>query len=1407
MATYEITLTGIQDPVDLGDLGIFPIAFDPPNSDDIDLIATYGLSIGEINSSNNLITAIQNNWLTAKGTDGTPITQDNIDDIIEQQQATSTILNKFDATTAPGVGDDINDGYSVGSIWVNISTDEVYTCTDNTAGSAVWVLASNEATDWFSITNKPTEFPPEDHLASKVTDFQTQVSANTDVTNNSNHRNITGNPHSTTASDVGIDDTDDVLEGSTNLYFTDTRVENNTEVSANTNHRGLTNNPHSTTASQVGIDDTDDISEGSSNLYYTEQRVVNNAQVSQNTNHRGLTNNPHSTTKSQVGLGNVDNVQQIPLSQKGANNGVAPLDNNGDVPLANIPDSLKTGLVYKGSWNANTNTPTLSSSGGGTQGDFYIVSVAGTTSIDGESDWQVGDWIVNNGSQWDKVDNSDKVSSVNGQTGVVVLDTDDVDEGSTNLYFTDTRVENNTEVSANTNHRGLTNNPHNTTASQVGIDDTDDVDEGSTNLYYTETRVDNNTNVSANTTHRGRTDNPHTVTPAQVGNDTAQWNADQIQGIDVDDTDIADDRYLKYNSTSGNLEYVDLPLKTDSPVLQIRRTTTITLPTSWTDLNFDTVDLENEPTILERDDTNTDRVLIKSTGIYSVVFYCNIDDEMEYRLRVNDSTVVPGSERSYGNPDDSVDIIGLFANGVLVSLTAGDYITAQVQANSTAENIFAGATLLVTKQEGIQGQKGDAGSGASINVEENGSFFGTFSDLNFEGNVELTDDGGGQVTFSFPDTALNNTVYVAKNGNDTSGIGTVARPLLTIGGAINYVNTNLSPSAGNPILIQVSAGFYTESPLVVPQYVSIKGSQARTVINASNPNADLLTIENNTTLLDFACIGVTGTSNAMIRVSGIESGRLLIQGVFIEGAISNGIICENTTGTLTVFVLNSEINGFTGDGFQTNSNIQLYVVTSIIDGSSTATLFKANGDSTYIVQGGRWAGGLYGFWHNTTGEGSLESIDLSETTIPVRKENSAIMNFDYIQSFGSDWFVTDVQGLRGAFLDVVENDQKTRFFDEISVGIPGQGKELSAGEGDMYVNGMKVYTFNGSTYTDVTEEASSSTGSTFTFPNNSVNTAIYISSQRFESGTMTPVKWLGFKHNCTTAIGGGTLALEYWNGSSWVEFNHISSDAETKFPFAKQIFQRVSTENVRFSSCALLPNWVTNDPVSLGMNLNWVRIRIVSSPTTLPVFQQIKLHTNHFKTGADGFTEYFGRSRFINSIRLPNFEAANNSPSNQDLYVSDNLGVGLVENEFENGTTDRSGQALILPTGIDTSCVVNLNLVFHAQQTGNTEWIIRWAVNKEGDALYNNTGSAPTVAPNEQSVSVDYNVTATNQQLSFTVPIDISDYIANRQNGSPDVLFVSIQRNGGSDANNGNMSLLLTNAFFTQWSTGGRLSV
>jgi len=65
--------------------------------------------------------------------------------------------------------------------------------------------------------------------------------------------------------------------------------------------------------------------------------------------------------------------------------------------------ALGSSVVYGGLWNASTNTPALASSVG-TSGTFYIVSVAGSTSLNGISNWGVGDWAIFNGTVWQRVE-------------------------------------------------------------------------------------------------------------------------------------------------------------------------------------------------------------------------------------------------------------------------------------------------------------------------------------------------------------------------------------------------------------------------------------------------------------------------------------------------------------------------------------------------------------------------------------------------------------------------------------------------------------------------------------------------------------------------------------------------------------------------------------------------------------------------------------------------------------------------------------------------------------------------------------------------------------------------------------------------------------------------------------------
>lgn len=113
---------------------------------------------------------------------------------------------------------------------------------------------------------------------------------------------------------------------------------------------------------------------------------------------------------------NASNSTTLELSSnKGQNNGYASLDASGKVPLSQVNDVLLGAVNYQGNYNAANNTPALPSATGN-KGKYYVVTNSGTQQ---GLEFNSGDWIISNGTIWEKVDNNNKVASVNGRIGAV----------------------------------------------------------------------------------------------------------------------------------------------------------------------------------------------------------------------------------------------------------------------------------------------------------------------------------------------------------------------------------------------------------------------------------------------------------------------------------------------------------------------------------------------------------------------------------------------------------------------------------------------------------------------------------------------------------------------------------------------------------------------------------------------------------------------------------------------------------------------------------------------------------------------------------------------------------------------------------------------------------------------------
>jgi IS5 family transposase len=277
---------------------------------------------------------------------------------------------------------------------------------------------------------------------------------------------------------------DDLTEGSSNLYYTNTRFDN-----------------------RLATKTTDNLTEGSTNLYFTTARakaaVVVNSMADNQTDQAPSVSSVKSYYTAGTGISlssgqisstitqytDADADARITL-QKGANNGICELDANGLVPTNHLPPLAITDVHVVADEAAR----------------LALIAQEGDVAIqtDDSSSW------IYDGSAWVAFGVSGAVLSVNSQTGTVSLDTDDIPEGSTNKYFSDTLARTAAVVNSTDNNEtnqaasvaamksyvlanaGAVNSVNSVSpvAGNVSLT-TDNLTEGSSNLYYTNTRFDN----------------------------------------------------------------------------------------------------------------------------------------------------------------------------------------------------------------------------------------------------------------------------------------------------------------------------------------------------------------------------------------------------------------------------------------------------------------------------------------------------------------------------------------------------------------------------------------------------------------------------------------------------------------------------------------------------------------------------------------------------------------------------------------------------------------------------------------------------------------------------------------------------------------------------------------------------
>ena len=210
-------------------------------------------------------------------------------------------------------------------------------------------------------------------------------------------------------------DTDDVNEGSANLYFTNARARS--AVSLTTDDSNILSYNGGTGTFTFVTPSTDAIDEGSSNLYYTDARVRSAVSASGDISYNGATGNFSYTTPTTDGVNEGSN--NLYFQESRARNSISLTTDNSDV----LSYDNTTGVI---TFSLGSQTTDDIQEG---EMNLYFTDARARDAISLDSDWDI--------------------VTYNSSTGVIAValpNTDDVNEGSTNQYFTTSRAR--TSVSA-----------------------------------------------------------------------------------------------------------------------------------------------------------------------------------------------------------------------------------------------------------------------------------------------------------------------------------------------------------------------------------------------------------------------------------------------------------------------------------------------------------------------------------------------------------------------------------------------------------------------------------------------------------------------------------------------------------------------------------------------------------------------------------------------------------------------------------------------------------------------------------------------------------------------------------------------------------------------------------------------
>lgn len=260
----------------------------------------------------------------------------------------------------------------------------------------------------------------------------------------------------------------------------------------------------------------------------------------------------------------------------------------------------------------------------------------------------------------------------------------------------------------------------------------------------------------------------------------------------------------------------------------------------------------------------------------------------------------------------------------------------------------------------------------------------------------------------------NNIVYVDKSGNDGTATGRFNKPYLTISAAIASITT---ASSTNQFLILVAPGVYTESQLVMKNFVSIQGQETQSVIIQPSDQTNHLIIGAAMTLRFLTIKGVTTAGKAGIysNASGLQVRNCVVRdnpiNIYVEGTSSLASITADSniiTGTFTTGIWlknagagvigifsNSVVNAVSANSgakcsISEGANVSFIFASVVASGVSTVNGFTVKDGAVLKVLAEEIKGFAKAIWVENVGSAPMVDIlsaNLDSNTIDFQNDH------------------------------------------------------------------------------------------------------------------------------------------------------------------------------------------------------------------------------------------------------------------------------------------------------------------------------------------------------------------------------------------------------------------------------------